>query len=78
MTALLAGFVVAVIALTIAFSVVLLSWWVRDRRRRRAREAQRFARRSDEDRALRQLRLNIESRAFAAWYVDTHGRPRVR
>lgn len=61
-TALLAGFVVAVIALTLAFSVVLLSWWVRDRRRRRIRDQQRRARRDTEDRAWRQVRLRVRPR----------------
>jgi Flp pilus assembly protein TadB len=62
-TALLAGFVVAVIALTIAFAVVLLSWWVRDRRRRRKRFSERLAKREDIERARRQLRLHLTPRA---------------
>jgi len=57
--AVIAGFVVAVIALTLAFTVVLASWWVRDRRRRRARDEQRRARRELDERARRQLRLHV-------------------
>jgi type II secretory pathway pseudopilin PulG len=62
-TALLAGFVVAVVALSIALGVVLLSWWVRDRRRRRVREEARKARRDIDERAHRQVRLNVTPRA---------------
>jgi type II secretory pathway pseudopilin PulG len=57
--ALIAGFVVAVIALTLAFTVVVASWWVRDRKRRRDREAARQARRELDERARRQLRLHV-------------------
>lgn len=57
--AIIAGLAVAVIALSLAFSVVIASWWVRDRRRRRDREAARQARRDIDERARRQLRLHV-------------------
>jgi type II secretory pathway pseudopilin PulG len=61
--AIIAGLAVAVIALTLAFSVVIASWWVRDRRRRRDREAARQARREIDERASRQLRLHLTPKA---------------
>jgi len=57
--AVIAGFVVAVIALTLAFTVVLAFWWVRDRRRRRARDEQRRARQDNHERAVRRVRLRV-------------------
>jgi len=57
--AVIAGLAVAVVALSLAFTVVILSWWVRDRKRRRDREAARQARREIDERARRQLRLHI-------------------
>ena len=57
--AIIAGLAVAVIALSIAFSVVLASWWVRDRKRRRDREAARRARQEIDDRARRRIRLRV-------------------
>jgi hypothetical protein len=77
-TAILVGLAVAAVALTVAFTVLLSSWHVRDRRARSRRLQERARRRDDLERAERRLRLNIESRRFAGWYVDTHGRPRVR
>jgi type II secretory pathway pseudopilin PulG len=62
-TALLAGFAVAVVALSLALAVVLASWWVRDRRRRRDREAARQARKDIDDRAWRQVHLHVTPKA---------------
>ena len=40
-SAIIAGLAVALVALSIAFTVLLSSWWMRDRKRRRDREAAR-------------------------------------
>jgi hypothetical protein len=69
-TAILVGLAVAAVALTVAFTVLLSSWWVRDRRRRRLRVTQRLRNREDVDRADRQQRLRVT-------YVAPSGRPRV-
>ena len=57
--AIIAGLAVALVALSISFTVLLSSWWMRDRKRRRDREAARRARRDIDDRARRQIRLHV-------------------
>jgi ABC-type uncharacterized transport system permease subunit len=69
--AIIAGLAVALVALSISFTVLLSSWWMRDRKRRRDREAARQARRDIDDRARRRIRLRVTG------YV-AGGRPGVR
>lgn len=59
MTAFLVGLAVAAAATLTAFTVVLVRWRVRDRRRRDARFTERLARKEDIERARRRLRLNV-------------------
>jgi hypothetical protein len=77
-TAFLLGLALAGGILLFLLCVVWVRWHVRDRRARSRRLQGRARRRDDLERAERRLRLNIEGRRFAGWYVDTHGRPRVR
>ena len=58
-SAIIAGLAVAAIALTLVFVVLLSSWWVRDRRRRRLRVTQRLRNQEDVDRADRIDRLRV-------------------
>jgi Flp pilus assembly protein TadB len=58
-TAFLAGLAVAAAATLVAFTVVLVRWHVRDRRRRSARFTERLARKEDIERSRRRLRLNV-------------------
>jgi uncharacterized protein HemY len=57
--AIIAGLAVALVALSISFTVLLSSWWMRDRKRRRDREAARKARQEIDERAWRRVRLHV-------------------